>query len=237
MNTSYSNTSIQIGDIIYSAIEENVYLESAPWALERVDRVLKKLHEARNRGDQFKVVIPWLEKSTAFTAPGQYIFFARPLFQLCDCDDMAAMVIAHEMSHHDLGHTKAFPNWFKNVSNLDVKILTFALYRLIETRIYGPEQECDADRNGLEICIKAGYDGEKCIQLFDKLEKYMLDLGEIGAVFGPDDIDGTIPEDAAWGPKFRRWFHQRKRGYLPLRERREVLVKHFERMSSRKVFA
>lgn len=234
METTKDKSLDQIGDVIYSAIKENAIIESAPWAIERVDRVLKRLHQVRGKGDQFSVVIPWIEKYTAFTVPGRYIFFARQLFQLCDCDDMAAMVIAHEMSHHDLGHTKVFPDWFRNVTNLDVKVLIFALYRIVETRIYGPEQECDADRNALELCVKAGYDGQKCISLFNKLEKLALDMGDIDAVFGPDESDDELSEDASWSTKIRIWLYQRKRGYLPIRDRREMLVKHLDRITSHK---
>ena len=234
MNNTNDETINRFGEIIYEAIKENVIIESAPWAIERVDRVLKRLHEVRGKGDQFSVVIPWLEKFTAFTAPGRYIFFARRLFQLCDSDDMAAMVIAHEMSHHDLGHIEVFPDWLQNVTHLDVQILILALFRIVETRIYGPEQECDADRNALELCIKAGYDGPKCIELFNKLEKFALDMGDITEAYGPHDSDDELSENASWSTKIRVWLYQRKRGYLPIRDRREMLLKHLELISSRK---
>ncbi len=230
-NTDDNKPPIEIGDIIFSAVKENTIIESAPWAIERVDRVLQRLHEARGKGEQFSVVIPWLEKPTAFTVPGRYIFVARPLFQLCDCDEMAAMVIAHEMSHHDLGHIKVFPDWLRNVTNLDMKVLIFALYRIVEMRIYGPEQECDADCNALELCIRAGYDGQKCINLFNKLEKLALDMGDIEAVFGSDEFYNDISEDDSWSTKIRLWLQQRKRGYLPIRQRREMLVNHLDRIT------
>jgi hypothetical protein len=121
------------------------------------------------------------------------------------------------------------------VTNLDAKVLIFALYRTVETRIYGPEQECDADRNALELCVKAGYDGQKCISLFNKLEKLALDMGDIDAVFGPDESDDELSEDASWSTKIRIWLYQRKRGYLPIRDRREMLVRHLDRITSRKL--
>lgn len=233
MGSNDSNSSDRIGDIIFSAIAENAVIETESWALERVDRVLKRLHDARGKGDQFTVVIPWIAEHTAFTAPGRYIFFARSFFQLCDCDDMAAMVIAHEMSHHDLGHTKVFPDWLGNATNVDVKILVYALYRTVETRIYGPEQECDADRNALELCVRAGYDAQRCIGLFNKLEKLALDMGDIDGVFGPDESDDELAEDASWSTKIRIWLFQRTRGYLPIRDRRAMLEKHAKVISAK----
>ncbi len=222
----------QVGDIIYAALEENTVIESAPWAIERVDRVLKRLHAVRGKGDQFSVVIPWTEEFTAFTAPGRYIFFARRLFQLCESDDMAAMVIAHEMSHHDLGHMDVFPDWLGKVTNLDVQVLILALYRIVETRIHGPEKESDADRNALELCVQAGYNGQDCIRIFKKLEKFSLDMGDIQGVYGPDEPDGELPEDASWSTKIRTWLYQRKRGYLSIRDRHEILLKHLDRITS-----
>jgi len=222
----------RIGDMLYDAITENLVVESAPWAVERVDRVLTRLHSARGKGRQFTVVIPWINEPTAFTAPGRYIFVARSLFQIFDCDDMAAMVIAHEMSHHDLGHINVFPNWLPNITLADAKLLMFVLYRIVEMRIYGPEQECDADRNALELCLTAGYDGEACLRLFDKLEKLALDMGDVDGVFGPDEADDELSEDASWSTKMRIWLYQRKRGYLPIRDRREMLLEHLKGMKT-----
>ena len=231
MGNNENNKLHQLGDLIYAAIEENTIIESEPWAVERVERVLKRLHAARGKGDEFSVVIPWIEEFTAFTAPGRYIFFARRLFQLCDSDDMAAMVIAHEMSHHDLGHMDVFPDWFGDVTNLDVQVVILALYRIVETRIHGPELERDADLNALELCIKAGYDGQTCIRVFKKLEKFALDMGDIQGVYGPDDPDGDAPDDASWSAQIRTWLYQRKRGYLSVRDRHESLLNYLDQIT------
>jgi len=77
----------------------------------------------------------------------------------------------------------------------------------------------------------ANYDGQKCIGLFNKLA---LDMGDIEAVFGPDESDDELFEDASWDTKIRIWLYQRKRGYLPIRDRREMLVRHLDRIASRK---
>lgn len=100
-----------IGDAIYDALKENTIIESEPWAVERVDHIVKRLGAAHAPAGEFQVIIPWMEKMTAFTASGRYVFFSRALFQLCDSEDMAAMVIAHEIARHDLGHVHAFPEW------------------------------------------------------------------------------------------------------------------------------
>ena len=124
-----------------------------------------------------------------------------------------------------------FPDWLGNVASVDVGFLIFALYRVVETLIYGPEQECEADRNALELCLKAGYDGQKCVELFNKLEKLALDMGDVTGTFGPDDLDEELFDEATWSTKIRIWLHQRKRGYLPIRERRERLLRHLDNLT------
>ncbi len=217
----------ELGDAIYNALKENVVLERADWTLDRVERVLKKIQAARTSSNKFRVVIPWLQEFTAFTAPGKYIFISRRLFEVCPNDEMIAFIIGHEIAHHDLGHIRVFPDWFRMGTSLELRILLLALYRTIETRIYGPEQECDADRYALDLCTKAGYDAPKCIALFDVLERYALDIGDLDMVFGPDESDDELSTDATWGTKIRLWLFQRKRGYLPIRDRKKMLEDHF----------
>ncbi len=224
MTEENHETAEEIGDVILAAFKENAIVESEPWAIERVERVLKRLHEARKLKNKFRVVIPWIQEPTAFTAPGRYIFVSRSLFQLCDSDDMFAMLVGHEISHHDLGHIKVFPDWFKYLTNLDMQVLTLTLYRVVEMRIYQVEQECDADRNGLELCLKAGYDGEKCVEFFNKLEKLALDMGAVESAYGA----GNGEESNSMSAKFRQWLNEMKRGYLPIRERRNLLLEYLQ---------
>jgi len=113
-------------------------------------------------------------------------------------------VIAHEIAHHKLGHMKMFPDSFSiNLAN-NIKILLAGKYRLIESRLYGPEQECDADRLAIEMCIAAGYDPFECIEIFDKFEKIALDRNDLGAVFGPDEADDELASAAQINAQYPR---------------------------------
>ena len=179
-----------------------------------------------------KVVIPWIEEKTAFTAPGRHIFVARNLFQLCDNDETFAMLVAHEMAHHDLGHVEVFPDWIGEVDSSALRLIVYALYRVVETRIHGPEKECDADRYGLELCLKAGYDGRKCIALFKKLQKLALDQGDVVTAYGADieEDQDQIEEPLSWADQVRLWLHQRKQGYLSIRERYDLLAARLQEL-------
>lgn len=195
--------------------------------MDRVQRVMNRLLGSRAR--DFTVVIPWIDLVTAFTAPGRYIFFSRRLYERCATDEEVALVLAHEIAHHDLGHIKVFDPWERRLSQIaGAELIAFA-FHAIERRLYGPENECDADRYGLEMCLKAGYDGAKCIEIFDTLEARALDMGDHDMVYGPDDeSDDELDENAPWTTKAQIWIFQRKRGCLPIRDRRQMLRKSLE---------
>ena len=217
-----------IGEIIYNALSEQCIFETENWAVECIDKIMEKFSKSCNLEKDYKVVIPWLNEFTAFTIPGNYIFFSRKLFQECSSEAMVAFIIAHEISHHKLGHLEKFPQSFSESKKAEIQILIAALYRVVETRIHGPELECDADRLAIEMCILAGYDPFECLEIFRKLEKIALDIGDLEAVFGPDESDDELLPDASKATKIKIWLYQRKKGYLPIRDRRQMLLHHLK---------
>jgi hypothetical protein len=100
-------------------------------------------------------------------------------------------------------------------------------FNALERRLYGPEKECEADRHAMDLCLTAGYDGRRTLELFEVLEHHALDMGDCDIVFGPDkDSDDELDSDASWMTKAQIWLWQRRRGYLPIRDRREMLTKY-----------
>lgn len=195
--------------------------------MERVRRVEERLQAGRPAGRRLTVEVPWLQTVTAFTAPGRYVYISRGLFERCPEDEQVALVAAHEIAHHDLGHVKLLAGWASTFAGLPSGVLLTALYRGVERRIYGPEKECAADRRGLELCLAAGYDGERCLELLGILEQHALDLGDLDIVFGPDEqSDNELAEDADWKTRIQIWLWQRARGYLPIRDRRQMLLEY-----------
>ncbi|MDB2438893.1 M48 family metallopeptidase [Hellea sp.] len=215
-----------LGEIIYGALSEQCIIETEKWAIERIENIMRKFENSCELKKDYKVIIPWLNEFTAFTTPGDYIFFARKLFQECSTEAMAAFVIAHEISHHKLGHLDKFPETFSENKKAEIQIFIASIYRAVESRIHGPEQECDADRLAIEMCILAGYNPFECLKLFDKLEKIALDKRAFGAVFGPDESDDELLPDAPTVTKVKIWLYQRRLGYLPIRDRRQMILHH-----------
>jgi hypothetical protein len=98
------------------------------------------------------------------------------------------------------------------------------VFRAVERRLYGPELECQADEYALDLCMRAGYDGRRCLRFFDILESHFLNLKQDAAVLGPDpESDEELSPDASFVTKARIWAWQRAYGYLPVRDRRDRL--------------
>src|SRR5262245_30156539 len=78
---------LSLGVWLYRELHELYHFETEPWALERAERVTRRLDSARPARRRLQVVIPWVHPVNAFTLPGPYIFFGRRLYQLCSDDE------------------------------------------------------------------------------------------------------------------------------------------------------
>ncbi len=221
----------ELGSMIFNAISENCVIEKSDWAIDKINKIMNQFKSTQAIYTDFQIVIPWLDQFNAFTAPGKYIFISRKLFELCRTDEILAFLIAHEMAHHELGHFSVFPSWFRNISSFNLQLLLMAPYRAFESRIFGPENECDADRRAIDICIKAGFDPALCLELFNVLEKHALDVGDLDMVYGPSESDDELLGNTTWETKFKIWLFQRKRGYLPIRDRKKMLEVHIQELN------
>lgn len=217
------------GEWLHREMVEAVVIEDAPWAIERIRRVESRLQAGRPQSQRLFVEIPWLEEPTAFTAPGRYIYFSRRLYEVCATDEQVAFVVAHEIAHHDLGHVALFRGWTNTIVRLPGAALFALFFHGLERLLYGPQKECDADRHGLDLCIAAGYEGKRCLEIFDVLEQRALYIGDLDMVYGPDvESDDELDPNASWTTKARIWAWQKKHGYLPIRDRRQMLRKYLE---------
>jgi hypothetical protein len=221
------------GEWLHNQLHEAVAFETEAWALDRVKRVEGRLQAGRPDIHRLVVEIPWMEVVTAFTSPGRYIYFTRSLYQLCGTDAEVAMVIAHEIAHHDLGHVKLFASWAPKIIHFPgARLLAYAFLTL-ERHLYGPKNECDADCHALDLCIEAGYNPQECLELFDILEQYAWDMENSDIIYGPDLPGDELGEHASWKKKVEIWAWEHEHGYLPISDRRQVLLKHLQEKASK----
>ena len=208
------------GQLLLDQIREATVIEKEGWAPESAMRVADRLQFDRPTEERFEVVVYWATLVTAFTVPGRLIFFSRRLLERCRTDEMIAFVIAHEIAHHDLGHVDLFPTWMKGFTKVRGGWIVGAAAHAVERRLYGPERECHADRHALQLCSKAGYDPVRCLEVFQILEAYLLDMRRDDLVYGLDpESDRELSSDAPLHTKIRIWAWTRAKGYLPVQDR------------------
>jgi predicted Zn-dependent protease len=224
---------LTFGEWLHREIHALAIVESHGWAAEQVRRVAERLQADRPESERHIVEVPWLRWANAFAVPGQYLYVSRRLLERCSEDEMVAFIIGHEIAHHDLGHLSLFAGWAGKVSRITGTRLMALPFQALEARLYGPERECAADRYGLGLCIVAGYDPLRCLRIFDVFEHLALDAKDFDMVYGIDpESDEELAADAAWSTKARIWAWQRKRGYLPIQDRRAVLVRWLEEQAA-----
>ena len=227
-----SRTDLEFGDWLYRELIADVHREETGWAPERVERVAARLQADRAEGVRLVPIVLWIRVFTAFTTVGRYIYVGRRLLERCADDESAAFLVAHEIAHHDLGPLSA-PDWLpEGVRERGGRIMA-SLYASMAHRVHGPERECAADRYALDLCVRAGYDAVKCLELFGVLESNAAEVGDEDMIHGPDtESDDELAPDASGGTRARIWLWQRSRGYLPIRDRRAALVRYLEEARS-----
>jgi hypothetical protein len=215
----------ELGEWLHGRLMEQFGLETENWAVERAGRAARALNSHRKHFRPLRAEILWTQEMTAFTAPGSYIYVSREILQRTATDDPAAFVIAHEMAHHDLGHTDLFAGRLGPLRRIPGGILPAAVLRIAQGYLDSPEREAEADAYALDLCLDAGYTGRECIAAFDILEAYCIDHGDLDMVFGPDEmlveqeqgVRRLLNSAATW-----KWQHAR--GYMPIRNRKAALA-------------
>jgi hypothetical protein len=140
--------------------------------------------------------------------------------------EAVAFVVAHEMAHYDLGHTRLLgeqTGWARALAGLAGAML---YVRSAARLLNGPDNEAAADALALDLCRKAGYEARACLEAFDVLAAYALDHGDIEIVYGPEPPANPAAQDglACWIAAGQEWLWKRRRGYASLEERKAALA-------------
>ncbi|WP_394828943.1 M48 family metalloprotease [Pendulispora albinea] len=225
-----------LGEELLTWMDEQVVLEKSGWAPELCERVATRLQGADPTSLRKRPVVFWSEQRTAFAVPGRYIYVGRRLLEEAMPEDAVALLFAHELAHHRLGHVKQMLpalRWARQLPIARVaSFLAVTAVRLVTSR----EQEAKADAWALDRCLDVGYDGRACLQLFDVLRTVAENYGDLDMAFGPDDVESAAQRelDKDGRPEWRnalsalreratraRW--ELMRGYPSIRDRRARL--------------
>ena len=162
--------SLALGEWLHQELMTVFGLETEKWAIEKVRRVERQLQVYRAPRSRLTPEILWMAEPNAFTAPGKYIYITRELLQRAATDSPIAFILAHEMAHHDLGHLDPFRGKASLLRKIPASAKIALLLRAAEWLLIGPEAETDADAYAIDLCQRAGFDGEQCLAAFTILE-------------------------------------------------------------------
>lgn len=209
-----------LGDWFHHWLVAEYGHESEAWAIERVARIADRLNAERAACPvpgaaprPLRAEILWVGAMNAFAVPGRFVYLTRELLQRAATDEPIALVLAHEMAHHDLGHVRLLAGGLNRLRGVPGNVLVAGMARALERGLLGPERETAADAYALDLCVAARFDAPACLDLFGILEAHLLDWGDLDGVFGPDAPGGVAA-----------WVEQRLRGYPSVRARRAALV-------------
>ena len=171
----------------------------------------------------------WMSPPIAFTLPGPYVYITRRFIERCTSDASVAFALGHEIAHHDLGHLSRAERWMTNTfAHLPEMIVGAAIEQLVRW-LYSRDNEFAADSRALDLCREAGYDLKQCLQCFDVLSRYALDVRDLDEVYGTDEEIEPDPKPATNSlgriyADWRLWRARHRRSHPSLQERRRVLM-------------
>ncbi|MBU2914501.1 M48 family metalloprotease [Reichenbachiella agariperforans] len=140
----------------------------------------------------FKYYLVDTEDPNAFATAGGYVFVTRGLLAIIDTEDELAGVLGHEFSHVLLNHSekklarKIVPTLLELPGNIVGALFSETVGALLNAPIeltsntvgsaFDRGQENQADKAGLALAAKAGFDPEALSSALTKLEFYVTTL-------------------------------------------------------------
>lgn len=106
----------------------------------------------------------------AFALPGGHIFFGKGLLKLMDTEDQLAAILGHEIEHIDRYHCAERVQLEARTRNLPLSGLVNLPVMIFQAG-YTKEQEFEADLEGTDLAMMAGYSPEGAVRNFEMLGK------------------------------------------------------------------
>jgi Zn-dependent protease with chaperone function len=226
-----------LGERLHSVFLRQLGLRNRDFSHERVARAMAALNAARAPLAPMTGEVLWASPPTGFTLPGPYVYITRRFIERCTSDAPATFLLAHEIAHHDLGHLNRAERWIDSAfAHVPAALAFIALERLARW-LYSRDNELAADAYALDLCRKAGFDPKRCLQCFDILSWYMLDIHDLDEVYGTDEELELDPDRATnsigrISIELRLWRARHRRSHPGLHERRQILLSRIADIAS-----
>jgi Zn-dependent protease with chaperone function len=196
------------------------------------------LNRARAKLPPVSGDVVWMSAPIAFTLPGRHAHISRSLIEYCRSDAPVAFALAHEIGHHDLGHTDRIGRVLaaEGAAHAPNRLALLVLEAL-SRRLYSRERELAADAYALDLCVKAGYDPKQCVECLTILTRYALDQHDLDGAYGsdeeleldPGEVSNPVSRAAI---ELRLWRARHRRSHPWLFERRRALLAKIAEMET-----
>ncbi len=116
----------------------------------------------------------------AYALPGGHLIVAREMLDRAGCEAALVCVIGHELSHLDRGHLLRRARQWKLAQSefakpptdfsFDKMMGKFSQMQQLFRLPFNPDQEAEADRDGVTWAYRAGYDPRAVEQVYDAMQ-------------------------------------------------------------------
>ncbi len=187
----------EIGNRLAERMLRKVRLSKDESEVRRLERLVARLAKATPRSvKDWHVYLVEDPRPNAFTTGGGHLFITTGMVRLLGDDERVATVLAHEMAHNTLAHViyarekkamardaHAFSWELARSTNMEWlgKSLSFIVNTTLNS--YSRQQEDEADAEGLDYLVKAGWEPQVALRTFDVLAKHYHDAPELKNFF------------------------------------------------------
>ncbi len=114
--------------------------------------------------------IPDANFINAFALPGGHVFIGKGLLLLMDSEDELASILGHEVEHVDNYHCAERVQLQARLRHLPLGELVALPVALFQAG-YSKEQEMEADRDGTDLAVLAGYSPQGAVRMFQTFDR------------------------------------------------------------------
>ena len=151
-----------------------------------------QMQQAERYGKLRIYVADW-GSPNAYALPGGHLIVAREMLEQAGCEAAIVCVIGHELSHLDRGHLlRRAKQWKlaqaeltkpKTDFSFDKMSGKFGQIQQLFRLPFNPDQEAEADRDGITWAYRAGYDPRAVEQVYDAMQAAGLAAPEFMPAF------------------------------------------------------
>ena len=183
--------------------------------LKSIVATLQPYMRNKSRYKSIKVMVAHSSRIDARSFPGGTLIFFEGLLDAAGNEAALAGIVGHELSHLDRGHQliplkrmKVMEKSFSSPERWDAFMNSHSNMTRMWSRPFRPEDERDADRDGVAWSYAAGYDPRELAKLFQKKKG-----------------KSSVAEDLPWATFFRSHPYDH--------ERQEAILKQYKQLQQK----